>query len=584
MATDTRNAIVPLAIAPFEQWTYEDAVREIRERKTADFLIRQMYAKHDHYQKGTEWVGPGIATDTKDDKVKKQFAPEDVVGEVAANVSNAFSEPQVGTAPLITPPEGQAVPQDVQNRMNEANELISNFWDDNFLQEHVQNRQRVGTWAGYAGLRLWVPWRFLQRDGNDITFRPVTKFSKAAEYIRVAAPDPDVGILFTDPGTQDQCAIYLDEEVTWKEGNKTAYKRAELIFLDPNRVDDADAKTIIRIVYEDPNKTGQRVEMALGGRLLFTEMRVPMLWTDPVIRTQRQVNFICSIINRLGETAGFPERYTSNAKPQGSRYLYKDGEVVPNGAYLERDEATGEIFVIVPEIRTLGANTTTELVGLPIYNDKQELTGYATPTITRFDPVDPKPYIEAADAARRRILRMCSQGHLGGISNAEASGIAYEQARAVFEKDLNKRRVSEEGMLRELLTTFLAFIELITGQPGYFTDVVRVTVDQHINPGPRSPDLVRLDLESYEAGALSQPTLMSRIGVEDVNAEVLRVKENAAFILDIIEKAMSSSTAFTPESLIAVMKELNLPETVINLLKPVEAPAPTPTGGTQNES
>lgn len=563
-------------VAPFEDWKYEDVAKAVKDSLSTDFTIIKAYAvDKDHFQRGVEWVGPGDAG--TNDSIKKQFAPEDAVGEVLSNVENAFAEPQLGATPIKEIAEGQAIPTATEGRMGEALALLSDWWDKQRLQEHIQERQRTSAWAGYAGLRLWIPWRFLEMDDDGtVRIRPTTSIEKALKYIYVTAPSPDNGVVLTHVGTQDKCAVFLDKEVKYVNGERQEYPRAELIYLDPDRQEDEEANTVIRIVYADDEKPEMRTELPLGGRLTFTEIRARALLTEPVLRTQRQLNLLTTLVTRIAETAAFRERYTMNAKPQGIRYPYEEGTSLQDNAFIERDEE-GRMWQVVPQPRTLGANTTTELIGVPKYDDRGDQKGNEVPQVHIADPVDPKPYLEAADATRRRILRMCSQGHLGGISNAEASGIAYEQARAVFEKDLNKRRVSEEGMLRDLLTSVLALAEHIASKKGYFTDQIRLTVDQHVNAGPRSPDLVRLDLEAREAGAMSRKTVMAKLGIEDIEAEDARVRAEAAFILDLLEKAAGIGATFDIEGVVNVLRELGVPEKLLTDLVPDE-PEPVTTG------
>lgn len=561
--------IRPLAVAPFDKWTYADAQKAMKANQPKDYEVRKAYAvDHDHFQKGNEWVGPGSAT--TNEKIKQQFAPEDAVGEALSNVENAFAEPQLGATPLKEIPEGQAVPPETENKIQEAIALLSDWWDKQRLQEHIQERQRTGAWAGFADLRLWIPWRFLRQVGDDITIQETNDFDRAMSFIHVTAPLPDVGAILTDAGTQDKVAVYLDEEVEYDDnGHKNTYKRAELIYLDPERDTDEEADTIIRVVYSDEKKQDIVTRLPLGGRFLTAEMETRAILTEPVMRTQRQLNLLTTLVTRIAETAAFRERYTINAKPQGRKIPYEEGDELESGAFVDRDDE-GRLWQMIPQPRTLGAATTTELVGVTKYDPTTgDARGNETPGVEVVDPVDPGPYLLAADSTRRRILRMCSQGHLGGVSNAEASGIAYEQARAVFEKDLNKRRTAEEGMLRDLLTAVLALAETITGKEGYFTDSIRITIDQHVNAGPRSPDLVRLDLEAYEAGVISLPTTMAKLGVEDVAAEELRVRRSAAFILDVLEKA-TTIKGFTVESLVSVLEYLNVPKEVIQSLVPEE--------------
>lgn len=562
MASRLADSIIPirpLGLAPFEEWEYEDVRRAMKDHLPDEFKRKKAYAEHDHFQDGGEWVGPGNAKGN--DTIKAQFAPEDVIGEVLSNVENAFAEPQLGGAPLEEPGEGQEVPTAVRDRINEAISLLSDWWDKQRIQEHIQERQRTGAWAGYAGLRLWIPWRFMEARGDAVTIRSTDDFARALSYIHVTAPSPEVGAILVDKSTQDKCAVYMDEEVTYVNGDRKIYHRAELIYLDPLRDTDEEADTIIKIVYENKEKPTVTARLSLGGRLLFAELRARSLITEPVMRTQRQLNLLTTLVTRIAETAAFRERYTINAKPQGLRVPYTEGEDLTAGAFLERDDE-GRLWEVIPQPRTLGANTTTELVGLPEF-DKQtgDQKGHVTPHVEIVDPVDPGPYVIAADKVRGRILRMCSQGHLGGTSNAEASGIAYEQARAVFEKDLNKRRTSEEGMLRDLLMAVLTLAEEITGKEGYFTDAMRLTIDQHVNAGPRSPDLVRLDLEAHEAGGMSRQTLMAKLGIEDIDAEMARMEKEATHILTLLEKAMNTAEVFDVK---AVLKELGIPQSIID--------------------
>jgi hypothetical protein len=569
MATVIELVKRPLQLAPFQQWEYGDAEKALHSLLTKGYQTRWKYAiDFDHFQGGKEWVGPGMPEDSP--KIAEQFAPDDVVGEVLSNVANAFAEPQLGAMGIEELDKNADIPVEVQNKINELLAALTVWWDKQRLHELVQNRQFTTAWAGRGGLRLWIPWRFLQRsDDGEIEIRATANFAEALSFIHVSAPQPHVGGVYTDPLTQEKVAIYLDEE---KDGDATV-KRAELIYLDPNRERDEEAETIIRVIYSDPNKGEKITRINLNGRLLFAEMRGRALLTDPVLRTQRQLNLVTSLLNRMVETAAFRERYIQNAEPQGMRYPYEDGAEIPAGAFLKRDEE-GRAWVIVPQPRTLGANTTTELVGLPTMDERGEnQRTYVHPGVHIEEPVDPGPYLKAANEVRARILRMCGQGHLGGSSNAEVSGIAYEQARAVFEKDLDKRRVSEEGMLRDLLSVLIIMAEEISGKRGYFSKVLRVTVDQFVNAGPRSPDLVRLDMEGYENGILSEDTVMTRFGVEDIEAEKARIHRNREHVLAILEQATRVKDIVDIKK---VLRHLGLPNQIVNAVLDEPEPLPPP--------
>lgn len=550
-----------LAVAPFEEWTYEQAHQALRDILPTDYTVTERYCvDKDHFQEGSQWVGPG--TPTTNSKIGEQFAPEDAIGEVLSNVENAFTDIQL------------TVIGEDDTLVEEATDLLKNWWRSQKMQEHVQERQRTAAWAGWGALRLWVPWRYLATgESGSITVIPASDVEQGMKYIHAMAPAPENCGIVIDADTMEMAAIYLDEEIEYlPNGQQNRYPRAELMYLDPNRVPESQAATIVRTVYGNEAKPGKRVALDLNGHLLTTELRTRSLITEPVLRTQRQLNLLTSLLTRIAETAAFRERYTTNAQPQGRRIPYEDGDTLVDGAFIQRDEE-GRAWQVIPQARTLGAGTTTELVGLPRMGNTGDANGHESPGVVIADPVDPGPYTLAADTVRRKILRMCGQGHLGGASNAESSGIAYEQARAVFEKDLEKRKIAEEHMLAELLTAALRFGEQIAGTPGLYTDSVRINVTQHINPGPRSPDLVRLDLEAYEAGALSLPTVQSRMGVEDTDAEAELIRKSAGFVLKVIE-GMGALQSYTPESMLNMMREMGIPDNLVNSLEPKDEPEP----------
>lgn len=556
---------VRLATAPYLQWDYATAKKAVDDALPKNYDVLSAYGERsDHWQNGDAWTGPGTGKGNK--KIENQFAPDDAIGDALNNVVNAFNEAQIDLVPIDTTLDMRNLPEELKRLIAEGKELLTDWWDERRMQEHIHNRLRLATWAGRACIRLWIPPRFLMSDGTDVQFVPTEDIGAAMRYIHVSLPDPKTCAIVTDPVTADSCAIFLDKEVVTVAGQKKEIERAELMFLDPARIDDNESEMVLRVVYSD-ERTPSSVRLKIGGHLMSAEMRALSLLTDPIIRTQRQLDLLCTLIGRLGETAAFRERYFGNAKPQGIRILYTEGDALPNGAFLERDDEN-RVWAVIPQDRTIGANTTTELVGLPKYNADGQPAGQETPMVHVVDPVDPTPYINAAEATRRRILRMCSQGHMATTNTAESSGLAYEQARATFEKDLDKRRVSEEGMLRYILTTALYLAENISGQTGHFTSKLRVTVDQHVDAGPISPDQQRAFMEARDRNLLSDETTMSRMGVEDTVNERKRILASTSYILSLLEK-ISKMEKLDLDSLVSV---LNLPKEIH--AAPVPEPLP----------
>lgn len=101
----------------------------------------------------------------------------------------------------------------------------------------------------------------------------------------------------------------------------------------------------------------------------------------------------------------------------------------------------------------------------------------------------------------------------------ETSGIAYEQARAQFEADLTKLRGQVEAMVRDILEAVLALAGLMSGEAKAVLVEFRVQVTLRVSAGPVTAEQARLAIELRDKRAISQQTMMARIGIEDPVAE-----------------------------------------------------------------
>lgn len=576
MAADPKTAVVslratPLAVAPFADWTYQDAADAVDALKAEDFDVRKAYAEDEHWTAGGApadgWVGPQAVAGSNTAAevtaaIKRQFAPYDACGEGLSAVEDAFStEAQVGAVPLEPVEAGQEPPEEIQRLIEEAKGLLTVLWDRVRLHEAVKPAVRASAWADRALLRWWIPpgraLRSVNADGsNGDPFLPRAEdFEQAAEWLALSQPLPDAAAMVVDEATQEVAAVYLD---TITEGEQEINRAVVAYRMGEN--------TIWRTLYED-ERDAEEMELVTGGVLPIAEMRGDNLLTPSVIATQKALDYKKSTLTRIIEAGGFPERYIADAEPTGVWVKIAAGEV-PTGP---TKEFNGGVYQLKPQPRTLGASITTEIVGI-ITQQEDGKHVRASPTVTRFEPVDPTPYIAAVWADRALILYMMRQGHRAMTSSAEASGFAYEQARASFLKDLLNRKGAAEGMLRDFLTAGLAIVEALTGKPGHFTDRIRVTVDMHIDAGPRSTEERNQDRMDVEAGLLSPETAMSRGGVEDVEGEQDRISmasrlallKEAAEVFNVI--AMASSEEAAVRALIAA----GVDEEIANALRRVD--------------
>jgi hypothetical protein len=512
----------------FRTWSYKDAADALAAlTKSAlggqdAFVANRAYGEEsDHWQGGSQWpaalsLSPAVRTKLLQ-LIEPQFRPVDVIGEVLDNVTNGLldKESSISFAPRtpVTDPESdEAKRQAVE--IAAMVERIAGWWDRRKFWEAVRLATRRSRWAGRGTLRLWITRNTLavQTDaaGKETRALPNNLSPEdALDAVQLMAPAPDAGCVYTDPDTQETCGIFLFTVVP--KGATTGPKHAELWFVDGE-------ETIVRMVTENAADGAQEFPIKTGRRLPIAQMTAPLLITDPVRRQQRSLNYFETLLARVVETAGFPERYTINAMPSGV-WL----ETPPlDGPPIEVREVGDKMWYMHPVPRALGPMVTTDLRGI---TGKSGTTGdevIMTPSVTFKDPTDPEYLTKACLHGRYALLRQCKQGHLATDSTAESSGIAYSQARAVFEKDLRGTKGPLEGMVRDIIESAIALSEAMSGtaQESSFLTKYRCVVNLHVDAGPATPAEMTEYRAQNSAGLLSRESAMSKSGVEDVSAEL----------------------------------------------------------------
>lgn len=574
MAANPSTAVIPLrsepfAVAPFPTWTYADADEAVRKLLPDNFEERRAYATDCHWQEGDGWIGPTYvsgaanATDVLSG-IRRQFASYDGCGEVLAAIEDAFSlEAQIGFDTLEERPADSDIPSDIQRLGDEARRILTKLWDRVRLHEALKPAIRTAAWAERSGLRWWIPpgraVKTRNAEGGEVAELPIApSLEAAAEWLALSRPEPDTAAIVVDEATQERAAVYLD---TIKDGDRELH-RAVIAY-------QAGDETVWRTVYQNEDRQPEEMRLRTGGLLPIAEMSGDNLITRSVIATQKQLDYAESVVTRTVETAGFRERYISNAEPTGVWVRLAAGEV-PTGPTRDFQNVT---YQLRPAPRTLGASVTTELVGImtPTDDGKQ---ARSTPSVESFEPTDPEFAIKVGKHARAKILRMCRQGHRAGDSTGEASGFAYQQDRAAFEKDLGNRKGAAEGLLRDLLTSALGIIEGLANEPGYFTSKIRLTVDMHVDAGPRSPEERNQDREDVKARLLSPETAMSRGAVEDIDGEVARIASSPINRLALLKEAAEVfavvQQASSAEAAVRALIAAGVAPKIANALKPVD--------------
>lgn len=532
---------------PFTDWTLADAQAAVAAAIAAtpgtDAYAANLafVEQHDHWQNGKRWVGPGRDASgnlpvTTAERIKQQFTPCDVIEEVLDNLVNAVLEREanVSFVPRVPAPAGSEAETTQRERAAAMREAVSAWWDAEDLWEQARTATRRSRWATRGALRCALrPTALVAGDGPEGApagaaagasvpprMRTGLAFADALAHVLLSAPPPNAALVYTQPATQRTVAIVIEQ----RDGQDEAH-----LWFVQRETDDqplAEAPTVFRIVRKDGTALASTEPPRLGGRLPLAEMRGGLLITDAVRKQQDRVNFFETLIVRVGETAGFPERTIINAAPHGE--WRRD---TPDGPPLDTFEDEGGPWYLHPAARTIGSATTTELVGIrqtkAVTASEAEAgvqpTTVATPAIVYHEPTDPAYAVTASEHGRRTMLRQCKQPHLAVDSTAESSGVAYDQARSVFAKDCARTKGPLETMARETIACAIAHADGMTtdGDPlKGFLDDYRVVVTATVNPGPVSVQQQQQNAQAVKDRQLPRESAMAANGVEDVAAAV----------------------------------------------------------------
>ncbi len=543
------------------RWTYRDAAKRVDEatyglhpaspslRYQASTAPRRAYdanrrliEEHDFWQRGERWIGPGSDPAlphsiryTTLRRVEPQFTPIDVVGEIIDRAGNALlkREADVQFTPIRA--SGSDEPDEAASEAAEREaaamlEAVSVWWDRERLWEHARRVMRRQLWAGRGGFRVRVPPGYLNDTDDGKALPEGLAIADAFERVKLETPQPHEAAVVVIEETQQAVAIILTTRTVGDREERVA----EVWMLAPSD-DDATSpnEMLVRVLVDRYDTRGRPLPSASADeeyrldltRLPLAEAEGELLLTDPERRQQDQINFMNTMLSRVTETAGFPERTFINAAPHGE--WYPDP---PRGgaAALQTQEFDGKTWYLHAVPHTVGSAVTTELHGYETDTvtepDGTVRRSYTTPQVVYREPTNPKYLHDAIIAARGLLLSACKQGFVLTTTTGSESGYSRVQARAEFVEDQLRRKPSLEGAVRDIIAAAIETAQLMAApdaaiRPG-FLERFRVVVNLHVDAGPVSPEERRIILEEYKAGVRSRALTMAMLGTEDIDAEL----------------------------------------------------------------
>lgn len=236
----------------------------------------------------------------------------------------------------------------------------------------------------------------------------------------------------------------------------------------------------------------------LGGGFTIVEINLPALITESIARNQNAINFALTLMPHNLSYSGWIQESILNAQPPGT---------------WDYDEAGRERFTADPAGFASGAGVSRVIQGLPLRDERDNITGYTQPDMRLQQPINPASFIETYKTFSQTIYEQCSQGFVLG-TDLPLSGISREQSRRDFQNLID----SDATKLGYNYSDLLSVSNYLLGVKEKISTKVLPKIDRGI-------DHKKLVLEARSQGLVSKQTAIEQLGfVADVEAELIRIQ------------------------------------------------------------
>lgn len=537
--------------SPFEKWGFEranDAIDRAFEDQTIDvglndsdiaspapgqavffarrttinpIIVNRMFFRGDHWQNGDGWIGPHPEIDNPAFEATMQeianiFTSKNVVREctIRHSLGVVGRNMQWGFAPIDDAVDENGKPsQEVQDRIAEAMKIVRPWLQSRKVPTLLRDAICTLLLSERAGIQLTIPPGLADKQAGKLIIH-ADSIGEALNYIYPEHPLPDNAAVVSDKDTMLEAGVWrytLGEDEEGDEltqgGNTTMASDEETEYVAICFVDEA-GETVIRVFEEDSEDNEPFVESSfdMGGRIPMFEMRRAALITLQVQQGQRGLNLAETMIPRTSVTAGFLERLIIDGQLPGEPELDPDGE--ETGRWIEKP------FYI-------GAGTT-NVIQSSEYEDEEGKIKRASAKMQYREPIAADGPIKASDKHYRSILDETGQLHVVMAGDSNPSGTSRLNARIEYLATLQLTQGEVESCFRFIVDTALAMAEALSRKYGYFTSVIKTQCACRLDAGPLLP-VERAAIEASIGKTISQETAMALVGIEDVEAEKMRM-------------------------------------------------------------
>lgn len=478
-----------------------------------DDAILNLIEDNDFWQNSARYVGPkpapGDGFTAGMTAIKNSFAPISKLKEcLARHVRGVIGrEPQFEIV-MQGDKEGKPSPLAV-----EADTLQGEVWDErgeHTIAERFVRRLRA---TGKAYLRYDVPPGLLAQGidratGEETSGIAASTWQDAYRMFYLELAPRGSAYIHTDPATMRQTAFYSYEEARPSDPKNTR-KCVQMSWLDDNRI------TKIKVVRDD--NTSDEWDLDTGGRLLLVEAEMDPLLTPDLLRLQDILSSITTMIKINADIAGFPEVTGVDISPPGEVIDDPDnpGNKIIKAVAVESGPRTMKFFHSYQEMGENGP-------AMDEHNKPIVRRG----TLQYREPVSSEPLRDDAEMFERQIFRAMSQEHMVARRSSSVSAEALIAMRADYETSLLETKPHVEKALRNVFHARLCAAAYLAGDTKALNEfeAARVRVEANLDAGPLSPAERSDILTRYEKRLLSRETAMVLTGIEDVEAELDKIK------------------------------------------------------------
>lgn len=500
----------------YGQVTFEQAQELIEENTPEGFPESEAMYDGDHWLDGEGWPQPidqnadGAAFMKQ--LIESMFESKNVVKEVTNRYIDGLLENEPRTEVTVADGSGEdGDPSDEQEATaTTLTTTVTNWATSKGLVDEVEKAVRYALFGGRGYLRPYIPPG--RRGENNTLSMP---WADVFDNFFVTAVRPTNALIYEHPDTHRDLSIfhYKPEDLndTTDPGRTDDVERVELSWVDPDT-----GLTYLRVLQEgqspeemdEEQLSATQMTLDLGGNLMLQEVEVERLITEQVRSSQKSLNMTKTMMSHNEVSSGFSEQIFLNAQPPGEWKDREDGsrEFVPN----EMKRGPFRSHFIQGSITT----------------DEMGQETLANPDVIIDEPDDPEVYIRGKRSKRMDILDEVSQSFVE--MKEQESGRSRLIARHEFTKTLQKAVRPTAELMKRTIENVLALGETFGTEATVFGDDLRVTVEIYPDSGPLTPEEMAALSTMTETGLMSMRTALSRAGINDIDAEIQRIKEEGS--------------------------------------------------------